>query len=118
MAAVGKVQLLNATAFTGNGTGNAVSIGGKTDQFIAFLNITALGAGTSLVVTIQHSPNGTNWLTLGAFSAKTGTGTDQLPQGSFTVANSPVFPNLRASLAFTGGTTTATVTLEMYYDVK
>jgi hypothetical protein len=118
MAAVGKVQLLNATAFTGNGTGNAVSIGGKTDQFIAFLNVSAIGGGTSLVVTIQHSPDRTNWLTLGAFSAKTTTGVDQLPQQSFTIANSHVFPNLRASLAFTGGTTTATVTLEMYYDMK
>lgn len=118
MASVGKVKILDAQAFTGNGTGNAVSLSGKTDQFIAFLNVSALGAGTSLVVTIQHSPDRTNWLTLGAFGAKVATGVDQLPQQSFTVANSHVFPNLRASLAFTGGVTTATVTLEMYYDMK
>ncbi len=118
MAAVGKLRILNAQAFTGNGSGSAFSLNGKTDQFIGFLNVTAIGAGTSLVVTIEHSPDASNWFALGAFAARTTTGANHLPQQSFTIANSHVFPNVRATLAFTGGTTTATVTCELYFDAK
>lgn len=119
MASVGKKKILDAQAFTGNGTGNAVSLDGKTDNFIAFLNPSALGAGTSLVVTLQHSPNGTNWFTLVAFTAVTVAGTvESKDQAQFATAFQNVYPNVRASLAFTGGTTTATVTLELYYDQK
>ena len=118
MAATGKLRVVNAQAFTGNGTTTAVSVNGKTDQFVAFLNVTAIGAGTSLVVTLQHSPDNSNWFTLCTFAAKTATGVEIIPQGSFTSANSPVLPNVRASLAFTGGTTTATVSVELMHDVK
>lgn len=118
MASVGKLRILDAQAFTGNGNGSSFAIGGKTEQFIGYLNVTAIGAGTSLVVTIQHSPNNTDWFALGAFAARTTVGTNHLPQQSFTIANSHVFPLVRASLAFTGGTTTATVTCELYYDMK
>lgn len=118
MASVGKVKVLDAQAFTGNGNGNSVSLGGKTEDFIAWLNVTAIGAGTSLVVTLQHSPDNTNWVTLVAFTAKTATGTEHKDQAGFAVAGANVFPNVRANLAFTGGTTTATVTCELYFDHK
>ncbi len=116
MASVAKTVLTTAQAFTGNGTTTAVSLGPKTDKFLLFLNVTAIGAGTSLVVTLQHSPNGSDFFAVVPSSAFTATGVQSLSQQSFTVAGSGLYPWVRLSLVFTGGTTTATITGELYYD--
>jgi len=118
MASVQKKKVLDAQAFTADGNGSAVSVDGKTENFIAFLNISALGAGTSLVVTLQHSPNGTNWFTLVAFTAAVAVGVESKDQAQFATPFQNVYPNLRANLDFTGGVTTGTVTLEIFYDSK
>mgnify|MGYP006921297841 CR=1 FL=1 len=118
MASIAKKALATAEAFTGNATTSAVSLDARTDDYILFMNITALGAATSLVVTVQHSPDGTNWFTLVAFTAAVATGTQIRDQASFATAGANIFPNMRLSLAFTGGATTATLTCELYYDPR
>lgn len=116
MASVAKTVLASAQAFTGNGQTTGVSLGARTDKFVCYLDVSALGAATSLVVTLQHSPNGSDWFNVVPFTAAVATGKQVIPQSGFTSANSPLLPWVRASLVFTGGTTTATITCELYYD--
>lgn len=118
MASIAKKALATAQAFSGNANTNAVSLDARTDGYIAFLNVTALGAATSLVVTVQHSPDNSNWFTLVAFTAAVAVGAQIKDAASFATAFASVFPNVRINLAFTGGVTTATLTCELYYDPR
>jgi len=116
MASVAKIKLMDGQALSGDTTGSALSLGPRSDNFIAFLNVSAIGAGTSLVVTVQHSPNNSTWFTLVAFTAATATGSESKDQAQFATAFQNVYPNVRAFADFTGGTTTATVDCHLYFD--
>ncbi len=117
MASVAKKTLFNAQAVSGASTTSSVlSLDGRTDNFIAFLNATALGAGTTLSAKIQHSPNNSNWFDLVSFTATNVVAAESKDQASFGVAFQNVYPNIRAIAALAGGTTTATLTVELYYD--
>lgn len=105
--------------FKGNFTGNdasektSVQWPGVVPPFAAFLKVSALGAGTALVMKIQHSPdNGVTWLDLVTFASKNAIGTEMISvAGGF-------FPTLRVLPTFTGGTTTATVEISLHGGVR
>lgn len=104
---------LQSGPISGNGDGSSLSI--PSENLLDFLGtvvVSALGAGTTLTLKIQHSPDGgTSWIDLAAFSAITGT-------GAFKIAVSdPVLPKVRATWSFSGGTTTATIDCALWAGV-
>jgi hypothetical protein len=111
MASVNQIVLLDG-AVSGNTDTSAVSLEGLQTDFVATVNASAVGAGTSLAITVQRSVNGSDWHTWGAFSAITGTGIQIV---NLTVAG---LSYVRLSLVFTGGTTTATAKVVLSYDKK
>ena len=63
-----------------NRTTNAQSTAFDTsdvDKVAARLNITAVGGSPSLTVSLETTYDGTNWAAVGAWPAKTATGTDE-----------------------------------------
>lgn len=100
------VTLDSAKSVSGaSGTGTAVEVGDRgTGRFT--LDVTALGSGTTLTVTVKTSDteSGT-YRTVAAFTAASATGTELKS-----------FPGLdrwvRADWALSGGTTTATYTVD------
>lgn len=121
MATTAKVILMNAQAVTGNFTSDttagAKSIDARVQNFAAFVKASAVGAGTSLALKIQHSPDGgTTWFDLVSFTALTAAGSEVKYHSQFATANCEVFATLRASGTFTGGTTTATLQVELLFD--
>ena len=111
MASVNQLVLFDTSA-TGNVDGSTISLESLQTDFVATVNATAVGAGTSLVITVQRSADGSNWHTWGAFTAITGTGIQAL---NLTV---PGLSYVRVSLAFTGGTTACTAKVVLSYDKK
>jgi hypothetical protein len=86
-----------------SGNGTTVEVGAK-GTLLLDLTVSALGAGTTLTVTVYTSKDGTTWRSLGAFTDATATGTERKS-----------FPGCdryaRACWALAGGTTTATYTV-------
>lgn len=107
-------QIVHNGALTQNtGTkSTGVQAPGATPPFMAFLNLSAIGGGTSLVVKLQHSPDGVNWIDLVTFAAKTAVGVEAV------AITGPVFPNLRVFPTFTGGTLTGTAEVSLFTGVK
>ncbi len=118
MASIGKVTINNATEISGaSTTSTAVTVNPKSDHFVAFIKNSALGSGTTLNCKIQHSPNNSDWFDLVAFTAITSSGTAEIKdQASFGVANQNVLPWVRTVSTLAAGTTTATITVELYFD--
>jgi len=112
MALIEKVVLASAKALTATTNGDAVSIDPlKKAPYFLFANASAVGAGTSLVIKLQHSPdNGTTWIDVasGALSAITGVGTQSL------MITGEMLGLIRPVYTFTGGTTTATVSVSLH----
>jgi len=95
------ISLASAKSVSGaSGNGDTVEVGAKA-ALLLDLDVTALGAGTTLTVTVYTSKDGTTWRSLGAFTGATGTGTERL---SFAGCDRYA----RANWALSGGTTTAT----------
>jgi hypothetical protein len=83
-----------------SGDGTTVEVGTK-GTLLLDLTVSALGAGTTLTVTVYTSKDATTWRSLGAFTAANATGAERKS-----------FPGCdryaRANWALAGGTTTAT----------
>ncbi len=95
------LSLADSKAVSGaSGEGTAVEVGAK-GTLLLDLDVTAIGAGTTLTVTIKTSKDGTTWRTLAAFTGATSTGTERK---SFAGCDRYA----RADWALNAGTTTAT----------
>lgn len=112
MALSENVQIWVNRSLTGTVNGDAVSIDQlKRGPYFFFAKATALGAGTSLVIKLQHSPdNGTTWIdvTGGALSALTGVGNQSV------LITSEILGLVRPVATFTGGTTTGIVDVSLH----
>ncbi len=108
MASVNR-KLIYSGSLSGNLSGSEpVSIENLDVDPLLFIAATAVGAATSLVVKVQHSPDGTNWYDLVSFTALTAAGAE------LKVPTTAVLGRLRISAAFTGGTTTATLAVTLH----
>jgi hypothetical protein len=80
--------------------------------YICSIIASAVGAGTSLVVKIQHSPdNGTTWFDVVSFTAVTAAGSE------LKTVTTPILPLVRTLHTFTGGTTTSTDVVAIHSEV-
>jgi hypothetical protein len=111
MASVNKVTL-SSGAISGDTYTTAVSLEGLQVDFAALLKITAIGAGTSLVVKVQTSPDNSTWLDWITFTTATTTTAETVRATTFGMTYARVF------FDFTGGTTTCTATVDLYYDKR
>lgn len=113
MSLIDKVSIQSGS-LTATTTGSSVTFARPKcpPPYGAVLTLSAIGAGTSLVVKIQHSADNTNWFDLATFAAKTATGSELI---NVTVA---VLPYLRSVHTFTGGTTTCTSTVDLWHGVE
>jgi len=111
MASVNKLSL-SSGAISGDTNGTSYSLEGLQVDYAGLLNVSALGAGTSLVVKIQTSPDNSTWLDWVTFTAKTATGAEVIRTTTFGMTY------VRAVFAFTGGTKTCTATVDLYYDKR
>ena len=110
------VDKLNVQSGAVSGNTNASPVyfarGCVAPPYVAVATLSALGAGTSLVVKLQHSADGTTWFDLGsAFAAQTTTGAKAIDLAV------NVLPQIRAVFTFTGGTTTCTSSIDLWYGV-
>jgi hypothetical protein len=108
MAASNKLSLASGS-LTATETGEAKSLPNGAKGFIAYLSATAVAIST-LDVTIQHSPDKTNWYNVVSFTQLAAPGNEIKQHANFTVANMNLFPNLRAVRTLGAG---ATVTAEV-----
>lgn len=115
MASIAKLPLYSG-AITTTTTGDAKSLQNRAKKFIAFLNVSACHAATTVDVRLQHSPDKTNWKEIVNFTDVVGaTGSEAIYEGSFTGAGC-VFPNIRAVVNLSGATQSATVDVSIWFD--
>lgn len=108
MALSEKVVILSG-AISGDGNSAQVSLpnAGAGESYYLSAVASAVGAGTSLVVKLQHSPDGgTTWFDV-ASGALTAVTPGSPAQGL--AIQSGLLPVVRVNYDFTGGTTTATL---------
>jgi len=120
MASVNKVVAYNGSISGASGATEAFSLEMFATDLIPTVEVSALGAGTSLAVSFQHSPNKTNWKTVGTLETVSG-GSSLAAVGILLkeIANtSPVYGNVRFSWTLTGGTTTATAIFSVFHDKR
>lgn len=108
---VDKVSL-STGAISGNTNKEEASVSSRTRDVTGFIHVTALGAGTTLTAKIQHSKDGVLWFDLVSFSAISATG------GQLVAATVACLPKARATFSFSGGTTTCTAEVELWYGVE
>jgi len=111
MASVNRLQL-SSGAISGDTNGTAYTLEGLQLDFAGLLKISALGAGTSLVVKIQTSPDNSNWIDWITFTTATATGGEVVRATTFGMTY------VRAKFDFTGGTETCTATVDLFYDKR
>lgn len=119
MASIGKLSLNNGSISGASTLTEPKSLGENSTQFVAYLKVTALGAGTTLTAKIQHSPNGDDWYDVASFAAVPAASaptSEVIDWGDFTQPQMGLFPKIRGSLALAGGTTTGTVQLDLWFD--
>jgi len=120
MAAVNKAIAFTGSISGASGTSPIMSLEALATDFIPTVQVSALGAGTALAVTFQHSPDGADWKDVQALQTVSG-GASLSATGIMLreLANtSPVYGNVRFSWTLTGGTTTATAIFSVYYDKR
>lgn len=115
MASVGNKNLLTAAALAAATTvGDAYGVLPKSNNFVAKLKVASPHAATTVTAKVQHSPNGTDWFDLMAFTATSaGAVADELK-----VPTIPVLANVRAHVVLGGATKLADVTIDLYFDPK
>lgn len=120
MAAVNKVIAQTGAISGASGQTAAFSLEAYVTDLIPTVEVSALGAGTSLAVSFQHSPDKVSWKTVSALENVSG-GAALTAVGIMLkeLANtSPVYGNVRFSWTLTGGTTTATAVFSVYHDKR
>ena len=108
MASVNNIPLAEAT-ITGNDTGETKSTEVYQSNFIAVLNVSAIAGGTVAGV-VEHSFDGSNWLTLATFAGLGATGTE------IQQITDNVGPMVRSDLTYAGAT--ADVKVDLFYDKR
>lgn len=120
MASVNKAVAYTGAISGASGITSALSLEALATDLIPTVQVSALGAGTALAVTMQHSPEGTYWKDVSALQTVSGGGSLAAVGVLLKeLANtSPVYGNVRFSWTLTGGTTTATAVFSVYYDKR
>jgi len=111
MAAVQKIDVWSASV-TGNDSGAALSLDALQTDFVAFVNVSALGAGTTAIIKLERSPNNSDWFEWISFKSVAAVG-KQIKD-----ATVPGLSYVRGSVSFAGGTTTATLAITLHHDKK
>lgn len=120
MASVAKAISQTGEISGGSGTSAVLSLEQLTTDFIPTVQVTALGAGTTLAVIFQHSPDGTYWDDVATLQTPAGASStsavgilfSQLPN------TAPLYGLVRFSWTLTAGAQTATATFSVYYDKR
>ena len=106
--ALSEKTVLFSGSISGNGQTPAIAIPSSGAAQNYFLSAIA-SAGTSLVLKLQHSPDGgTTWFDVDSLTAVTPVATSQ---GK--AINTGLLPKVRVDYTFTGGTTTATLVIAL-----
>lgn len=120
MASVNKAIVQSGAISGASGTTGVIGLEALATDLIPTVQVSALGAGTTLAVTLQHSPDGTYWKDVTALQTVSG-GASLGAVGVLLkeIANTnPIYGNVRFSWTLTGGTTTATAIFSVYYDKR
>ena len=98
MASIERVELYNAsiTGVLANDKGTAVSTEALQTDFTFFINLSNRTAGNYTGI-VEHSPDGTNWVTLVTFTVLGANGVEQK------TASVPVLGYLRADVSASAG---------------
>lgn len=120
MASVGKILVYSGPIAGASGTTSVTSLDALTTDFIPTIQVSALGAGTALAATLQHSPDGVYWDDVAALETTAGGASLAVPGILLKqlLNTTPIYGNVRFSWTLTGGTTTATAIFSVYYDKK
>lgn len=111
MASVGKIVLDDARTVTATASSDAKNVENPFNEFVAFLKAENTAGGTSIAVSIEHSPNGVDWLSVGSFASPvTANGSQELQ------ITKNLFPRVRARYVFTSGS--SDLTCELYYRLQ
>lgn len=114
MASISKKVLLNQNV-TADTLSSVVTLNARNKHFIGFLKISDFVSG-QFDVTIEHSPNGTDWFTLMTFTAAiTSNKIDKVYPTDYSFFG--CFGHVRANVNTTGATN-GDVLVELHYDEK
>lgn len=113
MASVSKIQLYPSTALTASADGTAKTTEAIQHSFVGWVKATAVNAATTIASKIEHSANGTDWVTLVSFTNIVGTSGFEAKQ-----ITDSVLPFVRAVFTLSGATQAATVEMSLYYDKR
>lgn len=119
MSSVNKLVAYNG-AISGASGEITLSLEAYLTDLIPTIQVSALGAGTALSCSFQHSPDGTFWDEVVALETTSG-GASLNVAGILLkpiVSTNPVYGNVKFSWALTGGTTTATAIFSVYCDKR
>lgn len=111
MASVNKLTLWSG-AVAGDTNQASVSLEGLQVDFAGLLKVTALGAGTTVTVVIQVSPDNANWIDWITFTGAAGTGAEVIRATTFGMTYA------RAKFTFAAGTKTCTASVDLFYDKR
>ncbi len=110
MASVSALELIPVTVAIATTTGVKKTTEWFQKDFIGWLHVSANNGATTITGKIEHSGDGTHWVTLATFSAITNV------TGVQTVTiTGPVLPFVRGVATFTSGVS-ATVFMKLHYD--
>lgn len=109
MSSVGRLELFNEAALAASQTGAQKSMEIRWTDIKATLILTNSAAGNFSAI-IEHSPDGTNWSTVGTIAAQVGDGVSDIDITGF------MYPLVRANVTRVGGT--ADVSVALFYDKK
>jgi hypothetical protein len=111
MASVARLNLISG-ALVATTNGSTKVLEALSENFVAWLNVSANDGSTTVAAKLQHSADGTNWVDLGsAFTNVVNTTGVQALQ-----LNVNILPYVRGVATLTG--VSATVEISLYYDKK
>jgi hypothetical protein len=110
MATSSKETLVNGAISGATTNTDRKQLAARCHSFLGWLNLTAIGAGSTLNAKIQHSVDGENWTDLVSFAALAAPGTE------LKTITAPVGHQVRGVLALAGGVLTGTAKLEIWFD--
>src|SRR5687768_8292984 len=120
MACQEAISLINAATITETGAASAQPLPQRKNKWAAAISTgTRTGTSPTLDVLVEHSENGTDWLTLATFTQITGASAHEVKfAAAATDYLKPLLPYARASYTV-GGTGTPTfnsVTVKLFLD--
>lgn len=120
MASVAKAIVQTGGISGASGNTSALSLEALSTDFIPTVQVSSIGVGTALAVTLQHSPDGTYWDDVATLETTAGGGSiaavgillKQLPN------TAPIYGQVRFSWTLTAGVQTATAVFSVFYDKR